>query len=434
MKAVLTNSVYLFLISLSVLSRSTFGYAQSEEILIERMRQHENSILKTYLEYQKLYYEDKSSTHELQAFENLLTVYIGQVMEIYETLNFSEKKTRTPRDIAARALIFKSLMYLEKAPLNTEYYERACYEYYEALNLYEDKDDPPVIFKDLPQKIQAGDKIYFRLIDIIEDKGQGLFEFGKLVISFRNFRVTANFSPEKIELARIQDETNQAINYTYFLSEERIRDAFEEVFRRSREVKTYVALPQGTYVLRLNHHRRIDYTPLTRFYVRADQEQQHIMEPLANWLILYENPTSKRPDFYKFSRNKEDLDSAPSANNFGLQTNGSHGAKKSDNDNSDNHDVGRTHEKLVAEIVAYYLPQFKIKLMFDLNDPEIKSNAVEIISKAVVEYVESRAFYNEWNHWTASWDIAKEVRGIISPGSVIPIELVELIYRVIKEL
>ncbi|HEX9652401.1 MAG TPA: hypothetical protein VGA99_01715, partial [bacterium] len=175
---------------------------QDQNLLVNRMQQHENDIVNTYLEYQKLYYEDKSRIRELRAFEDLLSVYINQVMEIYETLGLSEKKMQTPRDIAARTLIFKALMFLEKAPLNPQYFEKACYEYYAALNLYKNTDDPPVIFKDLPQTIQSGDKIYYRLMDILDDKGKGLFDFGKVIVSFRNFRVTANFDPQMIELIR----------------------------------------------------------------------------------------------------------------------------------------------------------------------------------------------------------------------------------------
>ncbi|MFQ5865537.1 MAG: hypothetical protein ACE5IW_09945 [bacterium] len=401
---------------------------------MKRMLQHENDILNTYLEYQKLYYEDKSRLHELVAFEDLLTVYINQVMEIYETLTLSEKKTQTPRDIAARALVFKALMFLEKAPLNVEYYEKACYEYYEALILYEDTEDPPVIYKDLPRMIQAGNKTYFRQIDILEDKGQGLLAFGKVNITFRNFMVTANFDPQMIELIRMGDSNHLNSKYTYELAESRIKNAFAEVFRRSREVKTYVALPQGTYILRLNSTKRIDYTPLTIFYVLANQQQHQIMEPLADRIILYENPTTKRVDYFKFRRNKQNIESVHLSTSYNFQTSANGGLAKQKGNKGDSARLSTSHEKLVAEIVAHYLPQIDIKLMFDLNDPEIKDNAIQIISRSIVSFVESEEYYNEWSLWTASWDICKNVREIISPGSQIPIELVELIHKVLTEL
>ncbi len=430
MKSFARSSLFLLIASLASLAYPQ----QDQNPLVNRMQQHENDIVNTYLEYQKLYYEDKSRVNELRAFEDLLTVYISQVMEIYETLSLNEKRMQTPRDIAARALIFKALMFLEKAPLNPEYFEKACYEYYEALNLYKNTDDAPVIFKDLPQTIQSGDKVYYRLMDILDDKGKGLFDFGKVIVSFRNFRVTANFDPQMIELIKVEDDglTPKSAN-TYQLASPRIVTAFDEVFRRAREVDTYVALPEGTYILRLNspNHNNRSYTPLTRFYVSANQEQFHILEPLADWIILYENPTSKRPDFYKFRRANQG-DSASLGSSFGFTEHSNGSAVK--NNFSQPSGAASNHEQLVAEIVAVYLPQLDIKLMFDLNDPQIRDNAIQIISRSVVEYVESRAFYNEWNLWTASWDISKKVREIISPGSLIPIELVELVYKVLHEL
>ncbi|MFQ6113496.1 MAG: hypothetical protein ACE5NG_05330 [bacterium] len=425
----------LLLISLMCLFLIPTSYSQQDQsLLIKRMLQHENDILNSYLEYQKLYYEDKSRLHELAAFEDLLTVYINQVTEIYETLTLSERKTQTPRDITARALIFKALMFLEKAPLNVEYYEKACYEYYEALILYEDTEEPPVIYKDLPRTIQAGNKTYFRLIDILEDKGQGLLAFGKIDISFRNFMVTANFDPQMIELIKIENSNIAGSNYTYDLAESRIKNAFAEVFKSSREVKTYVALPYGTYILRLNPRKKTDYTPLTIFYVLANQKQHHVMEPLADWIILYENPTTKRPDYFKFRRNSQNLGTADPSTSYNFQTSGNGSLGKEKANKRDSQRLATPHQKMVAEIVAHYLPEYEIKLMFDLNDPEIKDDAIEIISRSIVDFVESREYYNQWNQWTASWEICKKVREIISPGSQIPIELVELTYKVLKEL
>ena len=46
----------------------------------------------------------------------------------------------------------------------------------------------------------------------------------------------------------------------------------------------------------------------------------------------------------------------------------------------------------------------------------------------------SSAYYNKWDDWTASWEISNKIREILSPGSLVPIELVELVYTVLKEL
>jgi hypothetical protein len=107
------------------------GRGQSlDRILIPQMENYESDIQSTYREYQKIYYEKKSSLAELRAFEDIISVYVAQILEIYETLSLSGLgKLETPRDIAARALIYRALIYLEKAPLNLEYYEKACYDY-----------------------------------------------------------------------------------------------------------------------------------------------------------------------------------------------------------------------------------------------------------------------------------------------------------------
>ncbi|MFQ5709187.1 MAG: hypothetical protein ACE5HO_17155 [bacterium] len=431
MKVFVTTVLLLWLSCGSALN----GFCtEDQSMLIHRMRQYENSILDAYLEYQKLYYEDKSRVKELTAFEDLLTVYIDQVMEIYETLTLAQQKTQTPRDIAARTLIFKALMYLEKAPLNTEYYEYACYEYFKALDLYKYTEDQPVIYKDLPRSIQTGNKNYYRLIDLLEDKGQGIKNFSKVNIAFKNFKVTANFDPRLIEILKIPDPNRSGLQYTYKMTPARITKAFEEVFAKNRPVETYVALPQGTYILRLKQGRKSDYTALTTLYVRSNQEQNYIMEPLGDWIVLYEVPNSKKPDFFRFRRNKEslqvsditgvkDLDSLANSQFDQRIGETNHGVSSS-----------ATHLELVEEVVTYFLNQFDIKLLFDLNDPEIKDKAVEIISRTIVDFVESPKYYNQWSQWTASWEMSKEIRELISPGSPIPIELVKLIYQTLKQL
>ncbi len=431
MKAVLSSillSVLLFFAAFPAVAQHDAG------TLLKRMRQYEDSILKSYLEYQKLYYEDKSRAHELAAFEELLSVYIDQVMEMYETLSLSQRQTEEPRDIAARALIFKALMFLEKAPLNVGYFEKACYEYYQALSLYDGTDAVPVIYKELPKEIRTGNETFFRLVDLLEAKGQELKHFGKVKLTFRHFTVTADFDPEKLELVKFREAAPSRYTHTFSLAEARIKQAFAEVFRKSREVETYIALPEGTYLLRLQSARRFSNSALTRFYVRPNQEQHYIMEPLADWIILYEEPLSKRPDYYRFRRNKEGLaaDQLPSLFDHQATTDGVPGPQKTDGTLSSTGE--EQHQALVAEIVAAYLPQFKVKVMFDLNDPEIQDNSVQILARTIVDYVESPEYYNRWSQWTAAWEIAKRVRDVVSPGSLVPVPLVKLIFKVLNEL
>ncbi len=401
---------------------------QANAALDQRMSQNEQTILRMYLEYQKLYYEDKSQLEELAAFEKLLDVYIRQVMEIYETLSLSEHAGAVARDVAARALVFKALMFLEKAPLNYRYFEQACYAYYEALNIYEGTDEPPVIYKDLPEPIQVGSRVYYRLLELLEDKGRGLQDFGKVSIFFRNFMVTANFNPENLELVKVSEQGDKTGAYTFSLAESRIKQAFEHVFQKSRDVQTYVALPAGAYILRLSGGVKSDFTPLTRFYVRANQQQNYVLEPLADWLVLYERPRDRRPDFARYQRNKSTFvaEGMTSVVGFDTAANGEEHSQATTG--------GKTAEAQVADIVRDILPGFNIKMTFDFSDAEIREKAVDIISRSIVEYVNSAAYYNSWGDWTACWQIAGSVRQVISPGSLIPTELLKLVHEVLAQL
>ncbi len=423
----------IFIVAVLLTCFTANGRTQAKDGLVTRMRQHESSIFHMYLEYQKLYYEDKSRVHELAAFEKLLSVYIDQVMEIYETISLSVTENREPRDIASRALTLKSLMFLEKAPLNFHFFERACYQYYESLNVYEGTNEPPALYKDLPHPIQAGSKTYYRLVDLLEEKGRGLQDFGKVKISFRNFMVTANFEPDNLELVKLSQTGSTSGGYTFELAETRIREAFAKVFRKSTEIETYVALPAGTYLLRLRGSSKSDFTTLTRFYVRANQQNHYVMEPLADWIILYEHPTDKRPDYYKYQRNKSTFGADAMASNVSLQ-NSNESATNWQEKNGSNGQTSTNHVTLVMDSVRDLLPAYEIKVMFDFNDPEVKDNAIDIISRAIVEYAHSPEYYDCWSSWTASWRISQKVREVVSPGSLIPIELLELVYRVLGEL
>ncbi len=411
------------------------GHAQpGVEALILQMRQHETSIVNTYLEYQRLYYEDKRRTHELQAFEDLLTAYIHQVMEIYETLSLTESQAVEPRDIAARSLIYKALMFLEKAPLHHQYYEKACYEYYAALALYDGSEEAPALYKILPQPVKVGETTYNRLIDLIEEKGRDLARFGKVGLSFRQFRVTANFDAEQIRLQRL-DTDGFGQGYTYSLAEDRIRRAFEEVFKRQRPVHTYVALPQGMYAIKLASRPHAGYEALTRFYVRANQQQRYAMEPLGDWLILYQIPGSRRPDFYRFKRTHPVPQTTRAASTQASVADPRPPLMAGQNGHSQASAAsGNTPQDLIAEIITFYLPQYEVKLGPALNEPPFREKATGIMAEAVLAYVNQGRLYQAWNTWAASWEIAKRVRDALSPDQAIPLELLQLLHRILEEI
>lgn len=403
---------------------------QEENLPIQQMVMFENSSLNLYLEYQKLYYENKSLTHELSAFENLLDVYIAQVMKTYNTLTLTEKETQEPLDIASRALIFRALLFLEKAPLNTENFEKACYAYYESLDLYNNTDYIPALYKDLPRSIKAGGNIYFRMIDIFERKGRRLRNFGKVSLTFRNFSVTADFAPDQIKLIKLADDSNGSNAYTFALAEERIKEAIAKVFSGSDIIDVFVALPYGTYVLTLDKDDIYDFSVLTRFHVRPNQEKQYIMEPLAGRIIMYEIPTSKRPDYYRYGRQR----ASDQNNEFNrLQLTGTN-SKNKFNKQSLRQEMSAKHEMLVEEIVHDLLPNYDAVGFFDGTAAAGVEAASHVIATSVVSFIESSEYYQKLNPWTASWQVAQHVRNQVNPGKMVPTDLVKLIYHVLKEL
>ena len=170
---------YLILIIIISLSSCSICFGQHmDSKLIPQMENYELDIQNTYREYQKIYYERKSSLAELSAFEDIISIYVSQILEIFETLSLSGfDNLEIPRDIAARVLVYRALIYLEKAPLNVEYFEKACYDYYTALDMFENAgENIPAIFKRLPNPILVGNHEYTRLIDVIDCKGTELYD------------------------------------------------------------------------------------------------------------------------------------------------------------------------------------------------------------------------------------------------------------------
>ncbi|MDZ7377256.1 MAG: hypothetical protein ONB13_11640, partial [candidate division KSB1 bacterium] len=220
-----------------------------DRILLPQMERYENDIQNTYREYKKIYYEKKSSLAELRAFEDIISIYVSQLLEIYETLSLSGYgNLDRPRDIAARALIYRALIYLEKAPLNLEYYEKACYDYYQALAMFESSDAIPAIFKKLPNPVLVGAKEYTRLIDVIDFKGSDLYAFGKVNLNLRNFKITTNLDIDEMEFMRVASPSDK-MKYTYLLAEDRIKDTFKKVLVNDGRSSTFLALPEGSYFI-----------------------------------------------------------------------------------------------------------------------------------------------------------------------------------------
>lgn len=403
--------------------RGSPGWGQSlDRILIPQMENYESDIQSTYREYQKIYYERKSSLAELRAFEDIISIYVAQILEIYETLSLSGLgQLEMPRDIAARALIYRALIYLEKAPLNLEYYEKACYDYYRALAMFDNVDTIPAIFKKLPAPILVGAKEYNRLIDVIDYKGSDLYAFGKVNLNLRNFKITTNLDIDDMEFVRVESPVDK-MRYTYHSAENLIKDTFKQVLMNDGRSSTFLALPEGSYFIKTKSKgkstRRIF---LSALYIRANQQHDYIVEPLVDWFIMYEKPNTKKPRFAKSSS-----DHSGSVEGNGKDS--KHARKsKSANKNDD-------MEKLIvlSEVVNSCLEKVDSNLIFNIKDPWIRNKFANTVADVVYEHVQTLNYHNCWSKWMLSWIISKEITGKFSPETEVPTELIKLVYHCLK--
>lgn len=395
-----------------------------DRILLPQMERYENDIQNTYREYQKIYYEKKSSLAELRAFEDIISIYVSQLLEIYETLSLSGfGNLDRPRDIAARALIYRALIYLEKAPLNLEYYEKACYDYYQALAMFETSDAIPAIFKKLPNPVLVGAKEYTRLIDVIDFKGSDLYAFGKVNLNLRNFKITTNLDIDEMEFMRVASPSDK-MKYTYLLAEDRIKDTFKKVLVNDGRSSTFLALPEGSYFIKSKTKGRSSrYVYLSALYIRANQQHNYYVEPLVDWFIMYESPGSQKP---RLARLAADQRSSASGNGKDLVF-AKAGSSK---------DKRLYMEKVIrlAEIVNSALDKIAIDEIFNIKDPWIRNKFANTVAEILNAHIETPNYHNCWSRWMLSWIIAKEITEKFSPETDVPTELIKLVYLCLKEI
>ncbi|MBD3290336.1 hypothetical protein GF337_16150 [candidate division KSB1 bacterium] len=416
MKTHIIISLFIFL------ALPCFCFGQSHhKVLINKMEEYEEDIQNTYSEYQKVYYERKSSKSELLAFEEIISVYVSQILEIYETLTLSSiKMMEKPRDIAARSLIFRALTYLEKAPLNVEFYEKACYDYYRALDMYNESEKVPVILKSLPKPIRVANIEYKRLIDLIEAKGKELFSFGKVQIVLKSFKITSNLNAESFEFIRFSSPARTR-KYTYDEAETRIKSAFNEILINNNSNNFFLALPEGSYFIR---SRTIDnplFPYLSAIYVRANQQQEYVIEPLVDWIIMYENPTTKQPDFYKAG-------DSYSGNGHGNSNGGSSFFLSRNKDEDD-----AANLSVIDDALTSAMENVDINKIFNLRDPWIRSRFANVASQTISIHISSPHYFNTWSKWWDAWEISKNITDKFSPGNPVPTELIQLVYLVLQK-
>jgi len=150
-----------------------FGQSVIETKFEQQMVEYENDVVRSYNELQKFLFENETNLAELTAFEELLSIYVNRILEIYDTMERVAGSTlETYRGVAARALIFRSLTYLERSRLAPENFQKAVKDYKHALRLYKKGTTIPIMNKRLPYEIWIGRKMYTRLADLLDDKNK----------------------------------------------------------------------------------------------------------------------------------------------------------------------------------------------------------------------------------------------------------------------
>lgn len=141
--------------------------------LEEQMVALERDVVRIYNELQKFLYEDDRRGSELLAFEALITIYVDEILNLYDTFWRVKGTTlESQQNIAARCLIFRALTYLERAEEHPANYEKACDDYKKALNLARNETKEPLLNTKLPHEVWVGRKLYTRLADLLDNRSK----------------------------------------------------------------------------------------------------------------------------------------------------------------------------------------------------------------------------------------------------------------------
>jgi len=176
---ILCFSILIFFIS------NNINYSQSiiETKFEQQMIDYEADVVRCYNELQKFLNEYDRNIAEMIAFEDLLSIYVDRILEIYNTMQrLAGSSLETYRGVAARALIFRSLTYLERSKQAPENFEKAINDYKNALQLYKQETTIPIMNKKLPYEVWIGRKMYTRLADLLDDKNK---DFNLLVSRYK---------------------------------------------------------------------------------------------------------------------------------------------------------------------------------------------------------------------------------------------------------
>ena len=141
--------------------------------LEEQMIALERDVVRIYNELQKFIYLTNNRGYELVAFESLITIYVEDVLNLYDTFwRIKGTILESQQNIAARCLIFRALTYLERTQQDGSNYQKACDDYTRALRLSQNELNEPLLNTKIPHEVWVGRKLYTRLADLLDHRGK----------------------------------------------------------------------------------------------------------------------------------------------------------------------------------------------------------------------------------------------------------------------
>jgi hypothetical protein len=166
------KNIFIFLLFVFISIDQSFSQSEIKTKFEQQMVDYENDVVRCYNELQKFLYQDDRNIAEMIAFENLLSIYVDRILEIFSTMErLAGSSLETYRGVAARALIFRSLTYLERSKEAKENFNKAVTDYKQALQFYKGITIP-IMNKKLPYEVWIGRKMYTRLADLLDDKNK----------------------------------------------------------------------------------------------------------------------------------------------------------------------------------------------------------------------------------------------------------------------
>ncbi len=167
------RSKLLFVLIFLGVGSETLMSQQIDLLLEEQMVALERDVVRIYNEQQKFLRQDFRSDNELLAFESLITIYVDEILSLYDTFwRIRGTTLETQQNIAARCLIFRALTYLERTKQHKQNYTKACEDYKKALRFAQNESREPLLNTRLPHEVWVGRKLYTRLADLLDDRGK----------------------------------------------------------------------------------------------------------------------------------------------------------------------------------------------------------------------------------------------------------------------